>query len=209
MKKGFSNYRHTLEQAGAIALSSKKTLLVSGFFFLTGIFTGLFMELTLAVEEKNSMIGYLQQYLFSGSGAAEYPNPFFSSIVSNMLLLLICFLAGLSAFGFPLALAAFAYKGLALGYCTGLIAESLKAKGLAVILTSLLPQNLILIPAFGLACCAAVNFGLCALNRNRRQSKKNLNDISGSYVLIMLLCTAAVGLACGLEAILYPIVPLP
>lgn len=209
MKKGFSNYAYTLEQAGAIALGSKKTLLVSGFFFLTGIFTGLFMELTLAADEKSSMIGYLQQYLFAGSSAAEYPNPFFSSIINNLLLLLICFLAGLSAFGFPAALAAFAYKGLALGYCTGLIAESLKGKGLIVILTSLLPQNLILIPVFGLACCAAVNFGLCTLNRNQRQSKKNLKDISGSYLLVMLLCAAAVGLACGLEAILFPVVLLP
>lgn len=209
MKKGFNNYTYTLEQAGAIALGSKKTLLVSIFFFLTGIFTGIFMELTLAVEEKTSMTGYLQQYLFAGSGDVEYPNPFFSSLMSNLLLLLICFLAGLSAFGFPAALAAFAYKGLALGYCTGLIAESLKARGLTVILTSLLPQNLILIPTFGLACCAAVNFGLCALSRSRRQSKKNLKDISGSYILLMLLCAAAVGLACGLEAILYPVALLP
>lgn len=206
MKKDWNYYTHTLKQAGAIALCSKKTLLAAGFFFLTGVFTGVFMELTLVSEEKSSMAGYLQQYLFPGSGSMEYPNPFWSSLSSNLLLLLILFLAGLSAFGFPAALIALAYKGLALGYCTGLIAETLKSKGLAVILTTLLPQNLILIPVFVLAASAAVNYGISSIGRSGRQSKKNPRDISGSYVPAMLFFALAVGLACGLEAFLYPLV---
>lgn len=207
MKRDWKHYTHTLEQVGAAALCSKKTLLAAGFFFLTGVSAGVFMELTLAAEEKSALTGYLQQYLFSGSGTIKYPNPFFSSLSANLLLLLILFLAGLSAFGFPVALAALTYKGLALGYCTGLIAESLKSKGVLVILTTLLPQNFILIPVFILAASSAVNYGLYALSRgSRRQSKKNLGDISGSYPAAMVAFAAAVLLACGLEAILYPAV---
>ena len=206
MKRDLSYHMHTLNQIGAAALCSKKTLLAAGFFFLTGISTGIFMELTLVSEEKSMLTDYLHQYLFSGSNAMEYPNPFWASLSGNLLLLLILFLAGLSAIGFPLALAALAYKGLALGYCTGLIAESLKGKGLAIILTTLLPQNLILIPVFILAASAAVNYGLYSLCRSRRQSKKNLRDISGSYLPSMIVFALAIALACGLEAALHPLV---
>lgn len=206
MKRDSNYYMHTLNQVGAAALCSKKTLLAAGFFFLTGVSTGIFMELTLVSEEKTLLTDYLQQYLFSDGSSVEYPNPFWASLSGNLLLLLILFLAGLSAFGFPVALAALAYKGLALGYCTGLIAESLKGKGLVIILTALLPQNLILIPVFILAASAAVNYGLYSLSRSRRQSKKNLMDISGSYLPAMIFFALAIGLACGLEAALHPLV---
>ncbi|MCQ4635383.1 stage II sporulation protein M [Anaerovorax odorimutans] len=206
MKKFLRNHSYTLSQVAAVAFASKKVFLISVFFFLTGISTGIFLELTMAADEKSSLAGYLQQYLYMDSGSVDYPNPFLSSLTSNLLLLLIIFLAGLSALGFPAALAALTYKGMALGFCTGLIVETLKDKGILVILTSLVPQNLILIPVFILASAAAVNYGLFSLRSRRMPTKKNLKDVSGSYILLMLFLCLAIGLACGLEAILYPIV---
>ena len=135
-----------LSQSISLAAGSRKTLLLSVFFFLTGISTGIFLELTMGAGEKSNIAGYLQQYLYMDQGAMEYPNPFFSSLSNNLFLLLIIFLSGLSALGFPVALAALTYKGMALGFCTGLIAETLKDQGLLVILTSLVPQNLFLLP---------------------------------------------------------------
>ncbi len=208
MKKIYNSRLYSLGQAGASAIGSKKIIFISMFFFLTGISTGIFLELTMSAAEKNNLSGYLQQYLYVDTSSMDYPNPFFSSLASNLLLLLIIFLAGLSALGFPIALAALTYKGMALGFCTGLIAETLKNKGILVILTSLLPQNLILIPAFVLASAAAVNYAVAALRSARQPLKKNLNTHSGSYLFVILLFALAIGLACGLEAILYPVVLL-
>lgn len=196
-------------QIGSMALYSKKTLCLSAFFFFTGISTGIFLELTMGTADKGSLSGYLQQYLFMDTGAVEYPNPFLSSLTSNLLLLLIMFLGGLSVFGFPAALAALAYKGTALGFCTGLIAETLKNKGILVILTSLLPQNLLLIPAFILGSAAALNYSFLSMGKRRMAAKRNLRELSGSYVLTMVVFAVIMALACGLEAILYPVVLLP
>ena len=206
MKKIHTNQLHTLNQAGAIAVASKKSILFSVFFFLTGISTGIFLELTMAVDEKNNLATYLQQYLYTDGSTMDYPNPFFSSLSNNLVLLLIIFLAGLSVLGFPVALAALTYKGMALGFCTGLIIETLKNKGTLIILTSLVPQNLILIPSFAFASAAAVNYGLHSLGSKRRAGKKNLKEFSGSYIVLFILLALAVGLACILEAILHPIV---
>lgn len=208
MKKFPRNQTLALDQAVSAAAGNKRTLLLSTFFFLTGISTGAFLELTMSPEEKSNLAVYLQQYILTDSGSMDYPNPFFSSLSTNLLLLLIIFLAGLSALGFPAALAALAYKGTALGFCTGLIAETLKNKGVLIILTSLLPQNLLLIPAFILAAAAAINYGLFSLSRrrNRTASKKSLKDASGSYITAMILFAFAIGLACALEALLAPAV---
>lgn len=208
MKRFQRNNMNTLSQAVSLAAGSRKTLLVSVFFFLTGISTGIFLELTMNAGEKSSIAGYLQQYLSMDTSSMEYPNPFFSSLSSNLLLLLIIFFSGLSALGFPAALAALTYKGMALGFCTGLIAETLKDKGLLVILTSLVPQNLLLLPAFVLACTAAVNYALLTL-RKTRAAKRNLREFSGSYLCVSFLLAILIALGCGLEAILYPVVLSP
>lgn len=209
MKRVSNNYLYTLSQVGAASIGSRKTLLLSVFFFLTGISTGIFLELTMSGSEKNSLSGYLQQYLSMGHNTVDYPNPFFSSLSNNLLLLLIIFLAGLSALGFPIALGALTYKGMALGFCTGLIAETLKNQGIPVIITSLLPQNLILIPAFLLASASSVHYAVLSLKRSRQSLKKNPNTNSGSYLLSMVFFALLIGLACGIEAILYPIVLSP
>ncbi|MBC6681260.1 stage II sporulation protein M [Zhenpiania hominis] len=208
MKRFQRNQMHMLSQSISLAAGSGKTLLLSVFFFLTGISTGIFLELTMGAGEKSNIAGYLQQYLYMDQGAMEYPNPFFSSLSNNLFLLLIIFLSGLSALGFPVALAALTYKGMALGFCTGLIAETLKDQGLLVILTSLVPQNLFLLPAFILASAAAVNYALLSLAK-KRAAKRNLREFSGSYLCVTLLLAAVIALGCGLEAILYPVVLSP
>lgn len=209
MKKFRSNQMQMLNQTIAIAAGSKKILLLSVFFFLTGISTGIFLELTMIEEEKIGIAGYLQDYLYMNTRSMEYPNPFLSSLSSNLLLLVILFLAGLSVLGFPVALAVLTYKGMALGFCTGLIAETLKDKGIFVILTSLIPQNLILIPAFILAAAAAVNYGLLSLQKKHTAAKRNPKTLSSSYLRASLLLAGVIVIACALEAILYPVVLLP
>lgn len=206
MKRIQTNQIHTLNQVKTAAFGSKITILVSIFFFLTGISTGIFLELTMALDEKNNLAGYLQQYIYMDSSSTDYPNPFLSSLTENLFLLLIIFLSGLSVLGFPAALAAITYKGMALGFCTGLLMETLEDKGSIVILTSLVPQNLVLIPVFVLAAASAANYGLYALRSRKMPSKKNLKEVSGSYILLTLLLALGIAVACGIEAILYPVV---
>lgn len=206
MKKIQRNQRLVLNQAASAAAGNRKALLFSAFFFFTGISTGIFLELTMLPEEKNQLAAYLQQYICMESGSMEYPNPFFSSLTANLLLLLIIFLSGLSVFGFPAALAAVAYKGTALGFCTGLMSETLRNKGILVILTSLVPQNLLLIPAFLLAASAAVNYGLVSLSSRHLAGKSSLREASQSYICAMLLLALLILVSCSVEAVLYPVV---
>lgn len=64
MKRFQRNQMHMLSQSISLAAGSRKTLLLSVFFFLTGISTGIFLELTMGAGEKSNIAGYLQQYLY-------------------------------------------------------------------------------------------------------------------------------------------------
>lgn len=210
MKKMFNRHSPALPfQTDFRIICGKRVLLASSFFFLTGISSGVFLEMTIGTSEKSALSEYLHEYLSASASEVSCSSLFFASLANNLLLLLIIFLAGFSVFGFPIAPAVLAYKGLALGFCTGLVAETLKNKGILLIAATLLPQHIILIPVFIMAASAASCYGLSVIKQNRLPSKKNPNLSSGSYVLLMIFFALSAGLACALEAILAPIVLSP
>lgn len=205
MRKFYIAHAKTLNQAGGLAFESTGAILLSVFLFLTGISTGIFLELTMAADEKSNLASYLQQFLSTDS-TVDYPNPFTASLTNNLFLLFVIFLAGLSVLGVPVALAALLYKGVALGFSCGLIMESLSTRGITVILTALVPQNLLLIPVFLLATAAAFNYARIALASRKVPIKKSLRETSSYYILLILFMAFIVVIACAIETVLYPIV---
>ncbi|MEG0830349.1 MAG: stage II sporulation protein M [Anaerovoracaceae bacterium] len=198
-----------VEQACTLALGSQKTILTSLFIFLTGISTGVFLQLTMTSDENANLAGYLKEYLYSNGVKIDFPNPFFSSVGTNLFLLLIISLCGLSALGFPLALLTLLYKGMSLGFSVSLIMETMSQDGIPLIFTSLVPQNLVLIPVFILATSTAVNFAFEFFHSRSGPLKKNLPGRSSSYLLTEVCFAIAIIIGCGIEAILYPFVLVP
>ena len=66
MKRFQRNQMHMLSQSISLAAGSRKTLLLSVFFFLTGISTGIFLELTMGAGEKSNIAGYPVSYTHLG-----------------------------------------------------------------------------------------------------------------------------------------------
>lgn len=209
MKKQYVRQLQILGDAGSLALASKATLLITGFLFLTGLFAGVFLELTMAPEEKNNVLHYLLQYLSSDNSAMDYPSPFAISALSNLLMLFILCLSGFTVFGFPVALLVLCYRGLGLGFSAGLLLESQQENGVVLLLTSLIPQNLFLIPAFLLGASGVLNYSLYHLRTRRQSIRKSRKETPGSYLILILLIALLIVIGCGVEAILYPIVLSP
>lgn len=208
MRKQYANQLQAAENAAALALENKKTLLFTVFLFLTGISAGVFLELTMMPEEKHGVLSDLLQYL-SPDRAAVFPSPFFASVSNNLLLLFLSFLAGISVFGFPAALLILLYKGIGLGFSAGLILESQRENGAFLILSSLVPQNLFLIPVFILAASGVLNYGLSRLRSQNPAIKRSRMVSPGSLVILMLMLALLAVMGCGIEAILYPVVLSP
>ncbi len=115
------------------------------------------------------------------------------------------FLSGITAIGFPAALATLVYKGMALGFSATLLIESMSFKGVAIVFTSMIPQNLIIIPAIVLAGVAALNVAFHTISNRRFGIKKSLAESSGSYVFINLVLAAAILGGCLIESFISPL----
>ena len=198
----------------SLLTNSNSTFALSIFFFLAGISAGVFLVLIMDPSEKGTVSSYLMQY-FTAADTFEYPNPFFSSMSSNLLLLIIITLAGLSIFGFPIALLAIMYKGMALGFSASLLIDSMALKGAFTVLITMVPQNMIIIPAFIVAVTAAENYGLLKIKTigggsrssvRNNTSKKNTTNMLSSFLFLNLLLTATITVGCIIEALLFPIV---
>lgn len=212
--------KYKLENAVSLALSNRHAIIISAFLFLIGISAGVFLELSMAESDKMHAAEFLNQYLYPDVDSSQqllYPNPFFSSTGSNLFMLAIMFISALSQIGFPVAYIVLIYKGLALGFSAGLLLESFAADGAAALCTSLLPQNLILIPAFIVAAAASQNHAVSSLRQyssNRRASnhrhasgnkKSSRKPSSGCdcLIIVYILLALAVITGCAVESIIF------
>lgn len=161
--------------------------------------------------DKLQMADFLANYLFQGADSAlTYPTPFFTSAAGNLFLLLLIFLSGLSAIGFPAAYVVLLYKGAALGFAAGILIENFAFQGALSLALTMFPQNIILIPAFIVATTAAQQYGLEAvsvLRRGKRQKmKSNLRGNGRRYLITNAVLAGVIVLGCTIEGLLALIV---
>ena len=152
------------------------------------------------------MISYLDKYfLLNSPNDLAFSDIFMKSAGNNLGLLLVMLLSGITAFGFPVALAALIYKGMALGFSAALLIDSMSFKGVAIIFTSMIPQNLIIIPAVIIAGVAALNVAFHTISNRKFGIKKSLAESSGSYLFINAVLAAAILVGCFIESFLSPL----
>ena len=177
------------------------TWLITFFFLVAGISIGAFTQLSLPADSRAQIGAYLLEHLFSDDVALDRSAVLLQSAGNNLGLLLLIFLSGLTTVGFPVAYAAIAYKGAALGFSAALLFDFLHLKGAAALILTVLPPNLLILPALFLAAAAAVN---AAHNRRNGGRKKSLSQEAGSYFVCFvppLLLAAAAAL---IEAFICP-----
>lgn len=184
--------------AGAIAVL---------FFLMLGISAGTFSALLLAGEEKEQILSLLSQYLLLSDPTAEpvFESVLRSSMMNHLVLLLVILLSGLSVVGFPAAMIALTYKGLAIGFSAALLIDNMDLKGLAVAMASILPQNLLILPGLMLGAMAALFYALEAIRLRGQGIRKNLASGAGPYLLVFLPAALLVIAGSFIESALCPV----
>lgn len=198
--------KRNMNKASELIVSSGASFAAAVFFFILGISAGVFTELMMTSVEKQGMISYLDKYfLLTNPNDLAFSDIFMKSAGNNLGLLVIMLISGITAIGFPIAMAALIYKGMALGFSAALLIESMSFKGVAIIFTSMLPQNLIIIPAIVIAGVAALNVAFHTISNRRFGIKKSLAESSGSYLFINTILAAAIIVGCFIESFLSPL----
>lgn len=171
------------ELSGSPLLNGKASLLLTIFLCLTSLFTGVFFSFCLSSADKASLIDPIRQMLQADSFSA------FPSVLTNLFLLLLIFLAGLSLYGFAFSLLILTGKSLSLGFCGGLLYFASGSAGMKLLILSLLPVNLLLMGAVIPATAVALNYATAAISgkAQKGQYKKEYYMFFAIFAVLIIL----------------------
>jgi stage II sporulation protein M len=130
--------------------------------FTMGVSFGAVIVNSLAMSQKQDLIGYLGQFFVElNQGLANNPKEAFQQTFAHYLKYIgFIWILGLSIIGLPIILVMIFLKGLVLGFTVGFLVNQWHWKGLYLAVLSVLPQNILVIPAIIIVGTAGIAFSL-------------------------------------------------
>lgn len=140
--------RKFLEKLNSALKENKIYYLIVLLFFCIGIVIGVYTVMYMDNVDKSDITSYFSTFAGSISKKSiDYTSLLFSIIKKNLILIVPLILLSFTFFGSPIILLIDLIKGFSLGYTFTFILSSYENKGLLLAVTSVLPQNLLYIPA--------------------------------------------------------------
>jgi len=133
-----------------------------GIIFITGVVFGAVMVNALSLEQKQEIMRYLGNFFSSVEQGAftDVKTSFQQSFTLHIKWILIIWVLGMSVIGLPLILILDFLKGVLIGFSIGYLGSQLSWKGLLFALVSVVPQNLVVIPALLICSVTAMAFSI-------------------------------------------------
>jgi len=165
--------------------------------FLLGILGGAAAANLLPTDEQGELTLFLQ-------GTAELQCPSFAALFWKYLKYdLIIWLGGWMRMGLFFSGAAFLFRGIATGFTSAMVMAVYGAKGVFMVATSLLPQNLLLIPAYILMMTAALYYMLHWKEEGRKRTlKRERRRKQTEYCILFGVSVLLLAGAAGVERVL-------
>ncbi|MGI6752362.1 MAG: stage II sporulation protein M [Anaerovoracaceae bacterium] len=184
--------RKTLNHLANSLKPNLPSLLTASFFFIFGISTGTAMEVFLKWDTKKNLFSFLASGFSKDiASTGDLMTVFRISCLQNMGLLILIALSGFTLIGFPLIFVSLAYKGATLGFASTLLMDALGVKGVFLTALTLIPPNIIILPALLLSAVMAIDYST-SLIRWRQGSviyfiKKNGKNYLTLQLFLLLL----------------------
>ncbi len=134
-------------------INNKKSYIIFFLLFIIGIFAGVFFINNLQEPAKSEITNYLNEFMtkFKEIQAANSLNQvelIKDSIIQNTILAILLWFFGTTVIGIPVVFGIVLYRGFCLGYTISLCVSIMgTGKGIIFILSTLLLQNILFIPA--------------------------------------------------------------
>lgn len=170
----------------------------------TGIAFGWLGVHALQSETSGQLSQYLDNFVKGASDVMiDRSQVVKNTIFNNLLFIGIIYILGLTVIGTPAILALLFARGYSLGFTVAFLTREKAGEGIILALTSVMPQNILLIPAIFLASVAALSFSWLLIRRFGNSKLPVMSGIFGYHVLMLVVCSisAAAGLV---EAFVTP-----
>ncbi|HFE9684654.1 stage II sporulation protein M [Clostridium perfringens] len=161
---------------------NKITFLWVLLFFLVGIVLGSYTVYYMSDFNRVEITTYFNNFLeFLGGNSVAYTSILVDSIKSILPMVVIIVLLGYTAVGTPIILMMDLAKGYVIGFTFSLIVSMLGSKGIMLVLSGLMLQNLIFIPIIMLISVLAIRHSVTKLKMGVSRDRVRL-DVSRAYL---------------------------
>ncbi len=172
--------------------------------FGTGILLGSLGVNTLPPEQTKDLQNYLQSFLAQAAEIeVDRAQMVKGTLYDNLLVGLVIYILGLTIICLPLVLALIFFRGFVLGFTIGFLTAYPDWREFMIVFISMLPQNLLFIPALIISGAAALSFSM-RLVRRLYNSQTQIGPQFAGYSLIMVGCVLVFALAALAEGYITP-----
>lgn len=173
-----------------------------------GIIFGSIAVQTLSTTQATDLNIYLENFYSSlpqQLSSTNRQNLFFRSLLDNILKIGgLIWLLGLTMIGSPLILGIVFIRGFVIGFTIGFIIDQMLLNGVLVAMASILPHNLLLIPAIIMISTASLSFSMAAGKTLFGYSNENILNQFLATTVIAIMCCGLLILAALVEIYLTP-----
>lgn len=133
--------------------------------FIMGVIFGAVVVNALSVEQQQDLTAYMGSF-FDGIDERSVVEPreaFRLSFINHLKYMGLIWILGLTVIGLPLILIFLFLKGVMIGFTVGFLVNQMGWKGALFSTVSVVPQNLLIIPAYLVTGVAAISFSVLLL----------------------------------------------
>jgi stage II sporulation protein M len=176
--------------------------------FMMGIIFGAIVVNSLSVNQKQDLFLYLSRF-FGQVLQGEFANTnemFIQSYLHQFKYIGLMWVLGISIIGLPIILILLFLKGIVVGFTVGFLVNQLGWSGFLLSFVSVLPQNLIIIPAFIIIGTISISFSLRLIGQIFvKRANLPFKLIFARYIGLGVLICVIVTFASAFEAYSSPL----
>lgn len=178
--------------------------------FLMGIIFGAIIVNSMNLSQKEDLYYYLNRFFgqVAEGKVASSADMFQQSFYHNLKYLGLMWILGISIIGLPIILVMLFIKGMVVGFTVGFLVNQLGLKGFLLSFVTVLPQNVLLIPAFIIMCTVAITFSLKIIRQlfvKKSGSMEAPFTMFTRYVAVFIIIAIMALTASGFEAYASPL----
>lgn len=173
-----------------------KTYTILIIIFLLGLILGIISINNLSDIEQTELTNYINTFItdVKDNAKIDYLQLLKTSFSNNLITVLILWFMSSTVIGIPIVYGEIGYKGFCLGYTiSGVIIALGTGKGIAFVVTSMLLNNIIFIPAIFLLATSGINLYKSIIKDKRKENIKLeiIRHTIFSLVLLAVLMIAS------------------
>ncbi|MBO5348466.1 MAG: stage II sporulation protein M [Clostridia bacterium] len=168
-----------------------KEYAISVIIFLIGIIIGVMLLNSSSQENQQTISGYINEFTSSIKNqeyTIDQKKLFAKSVVSNLKIAVMIWIAGSTIIGIPLVYGSLAYKAMCIGYSiSAIIATMEKSKGIIFSLSSMLLQNIIAIPCILALAVSSIKMHRSIMKQHNKENIKSEIYRHTMFSIIMMI----------------------